>query len=49
MAHCGRGADEDQEEHAAPGDDVEAVDGDEEAEGREDEFEEGVEPDAEGF
>ena len=33
VAHGGRGADEDEEEHAAPGDDVEAVDGNQEAEG----------------
>lgn len=38
VAHGRGGADQDEEEHAAPGDDVEAVDGDEEAEGRNDEF-----------
>ena len=35
IAHGGRGVAEQEEEHAAPGDDVEAVEDDEEAEGRE--------------
>lgn len=49
VAHGGRGADEDQEEHTAPGNDVEAVEGDEEAEGRDDEFAECFEADLGGF
>ena len=49
VAHRGRGADEDQEQHAAPRDDVEAVDGDEEAEGRDDEFTECFESDLDRF
>lgn len=44
-AHCGRGVEKDQEEHAAPGDDVEAVEGDEEAEGGQEPFPEGEEAD----
>ena len=42
-------ADEQQEEHAAPGDDVEAVDGDQEAERRDEEFPKAFEADERRF
>lgn len=48
LAHGGRGVEEEQEEHAAPGDDVEAVEGDEEAGGREEPFPEGSEANERG-
>lgn len=44
-AHCGGGVAEEEEEHAAPGDDVEAVEGDEEAREREEPRPEGFEAD----
>jgi len=49
VAHGRRGVDEEQEEHAAPGDDVQAVDHHEEAERGQEEFPEGFEPDDGGF